>query len=438
MENRNWMSDMDAHAGGREQNISGSKSFNCCDKVLKYREFDIFGKKGTEESMHNLIFWMAIAAMSLSLCGCVKGTTETTVPGAPEAPEAPKASAPKAGEYTKFGALKKVSFDVTLPFFAGSTVSNDTPCFVEVKDIKPTTADTRLQDYIEENSKNVTATIIDWFLTDLKPELVTSDVTKNWKISFDDLVAKELDPKNLRFAEEPRCFTNQGWLPDNHHLITSVYGARKIRFESTVPLTDDMRKSIKSASAGKDIQMTTDNLGDDPKNPQPVTEWELSFKKPMFFGAREISNRMWRKEDNKFDCEMIFVTGAKQNPEKPECVEYRESKFSFSIVNGKEKPISVTVTTSGKKKIVPMSWNEVVKLRVNDRIYLWMKAEKVEVGSRLRINSVVLNPEPIPGEKQDDEEAEGETGSDEQDAAAEGDKKRPVNSNNPVDAYLYN
>ena len=49
--------------------------------------------------------------------------------------------------------------------------------------------------------------------------------------------------------------------------------------------------------------------------------------------------------------------------------------------------------------MVELFWDEIFKLRVNDRIYLWMKAEKVEVGSRLRINSVVLNPKPIPGEK---------------------------------------
>ena len=379
--------------------------------------------------MRELIFCTAIAAMSLSLCGCVKGTSEPTVPSAPEQ------IAPKEPDYTKFGTLRKVTFDVTLPFFAGSTVDNDTPCFVKAEGIKPITADDRLPRRIEENIDGVTSTIMNWLLEDLKPDLVTSDITKNWKVSFDDLVVKELSSENLRFAEDPKCFTNQGWLPDNHHLITSVYGARKILFESTVPLTDDMRKAIKSAAAGKDIEMTTDSLGDDPRNPQPVTEWQLTFKKPMFFGAKEISKQMWRKEDNKYDCEMIFVTGAKQKPVTPECVQYRESTFSFSLVKGKEKPVSVTVTTRGKKKMVELFWDEIFKLRVNDRIYLWMKAEKVEVGSRLRINSVVLNPKPIPGEK---EEEEDETVLNDDTAETESDNPRPVKSNNPVDAYLYN
>jgi hypothetical protein len=381
--------------------------------------------------MREMIYCTAIAAISLSLCGCVKGTSEPTVPSAPEE------IAPKEPDYTTFGALRKVAFDVTLPFFAGSTVNNDTPCFVKAEGIKPTAADDRLPRSIDNNIEGVTSTIIDWFLEDLKPDLVTSDITKNWKISFDDLVVKELSSENLRFAQDPKCFTNQGWLPDNHHLITSVYGARKILFESTVPLTDDMRKAIKSAAAGKDIEMTTGSLGDDPQNPQPVTEWELTFKKPMFFGAKEISKQMWRKEDNKYDCEMIFVTGARQKPVTPECVQYRESKFSFSIVKGKEKPVSVTVDTRGKKKIVELFWDEIVQLRVNDRIYLWMKAEKVEVGSRLRINSVVLNPKPIPGEKKE-EEVEEETAVNDDAVDGEGNTPRPVKSNNPVDSYLYN
>ncbi|MBN2529028.1 MAG: hypothetical protein JXR76_21745 [Deltaproteobacteria bacterium] len=381
--------------------------------------------------MRELIFCTAIAAMSLSLCGCQKGTSKPTVPSAP------KETAPKEPDYTRFGALKKVTFDVTLPFFAGSTVDNDTPCFVKVEDIKTTAADDRLPHRIDKNIESVTATIMDWFLEDLKPDLVTLEVTKNWKVSFDDLVAKELDAEELRFAEDPKCFTNQGWLPDNHHLITAVFGARKILFESTVPLTDDIRKAIKSAAAGKDIEMTTGGLGDDPQNPEPVTEWELSFKKPMFFGAKEISKHMWRKEDNKYDCELIYVTGAKQKPVTPECVQYRESKFSFSIVKGGEKPVSVTVATKGKKKTVPLNWQEVVKLRVSDRIYLWLRAEKVEVGSSLRINSVVLNPVPIPGEKTEEEE-EDEMVINENDVQKEDDKPRPAKSNNPVDAYLYN
>ena len=384
-----------------------------------------------EENMRNLIFCMTIAAMSLFFYGCKKGKSEPTVPTA--VTEAP---APKEPDYTKFGALKKVIFDVTLPFFEGSTVQNDTPCFVVSEDIKPTPGDARLQAYIDKNIDDVTATIMDWVLSDLNPDLVTLETTKNWKVSFDDMVVKELEPENLRYAEEPKCFTNEGWLPDNHHLITSVYGARKIQFESSVPLTENMRKAIKSAAAGKDIEMTTDSLGDDPQNPQPVTEWELTLKKPMYFGAREISKRMWRKEDNKYDCEMIFVNGAKEKPVTPECVQYRESKFSFALVKGKEKPISVTVATKGRKKIVPLFWDQVVKLRVNDRIYLWMKAEKVEVGSRLRINSVVLNPEPIPGEKLEEDEDEMVVGEDA--AATAGESKRPAKSDNPIDSYLYN
>jgi hypothetical protein len=381
--------------------------------------------------MRELIYCTAIAAMSLSLYGCVKGTSEE-----PIVPSAPEEIAPKEPDYTKFGALRKVTFDVTLPFFAGSIVDNDTPCFMKAEGIKTTAAEDQLPRRIDKNIEGVTSTIMDWFLVDLKPDLVTSDMTKNWKISFDDLVVKELDPSELKFAEDPKCFTNQGWLPDNHHLITSVYGARKILFESTVPLTDDTRKAIKSAATGKGIKMTTGSIGDDPQNPQPVTEWELSFKKPMFFGAREISKHMWRKEDNKYDCEMIFVTGARQKPVTPECVQYRESTFSFSIVKGKEKPVSVTVDTRGKKKIVELFWDEIVQLRVSDRIYLWLKAEKVEVGSRLRINSVVLNPKPIPGEKEEEEEEEMVI--DDDAVEGEGSEPRPVKSNNPVDAYLYN
>ena len=383
--------------------------------------------------MRNLILSTAIVVMGLALYGCQKkATSEPTV----TTPVKEK-TAPKEPDYTKFGALKKATFDVTLPFFAGTAVKNDVPCFVQSTDIKATTADDRLQHYIEKNIDDVTATVMDWFLWELNPDLVKPEVTKNWKISFDDMVTKELSAENLRFAEEPKCFTKGGWLPKNHHLITSVYGARKIKFESSVPLKENMRKAIKSAAAGKDIEMTTDSLGDDPKNPEPVSEWELTFKKPIYFGAKEIPKRMWRKEDNKYDCELIFVTGAKQKPATPECPEYRESKFSFAIVKGEEKPVRVTVATKGKKKIVPIFWDETVKLRVNDRIYLWMKAEKVEVGSRLRINSVVLNPVPIPGENLEEEEEEYESSNDEDAQNTKGDSKKPSKSDNPIDSYLY-
>lgn len=384
--------------------------------------------------MRNLVLSMAVVGMALSLSGCKKGESQPTVPSAPEEP------APKERDYKKFGALKKVKFDISLPFFAGTTVKNDIPCFVVEKDIKPSSADDRVQRYIDKNIEDVTATIMDWVLWELKPDLVNSEVAKDWMISFDDLVSIELDAEKLRYAKDPECFTNSGWLPDNHHLITTVFGARKIQFESSVPLTDNIRKSIKSAAAAKDIEMTIDNLGDDPKDPSPVTQWELSFKKPFYFGAKEISNRMWRAESNKYDCELIFVSGAKNQTLKPECVEYRESKFSLSLVKGKSKPVSVTVNTKGKKKNVELHWDEVIQLRVNDRINLWLKASKVEVGTRLRINSVVLNPEPIPGQEQEDEEEEYEMVIDEKSAQEEeqSDYTPPSGSDNAVDRYLSN
>ncbi|MBN2341832.1 MAG: hypothetical protein JXX29_03810 [Deltaproteobacteria bacterium] len=382
--------------------------------------------------MRKFVFLMVSVGLAASLYGCKKGEAEPTVPTT-SAPEGPVSKEPN---YKPFGALKEVKFEISLPFFAGTVVRNDVRCFVRVPDVEPTAADDRLPGYIEQNIDDVTATIMDWVLQDLKPDLVSSEITKNWKVSFEDLVSKELDAEQLRFAEDPECFTNGGWLPDNHHLITTVFGAKKILFESSEPLTDDIRKSIKSAAAAKDIEMNVESLGDDPQNPTPVTQWELTFKKAIYFGAREIPDRMWRKESNKYDCELIFVKDAKNQTLRPECVEYRESTFSLSHVKG-AKPISVTINTKGKKKIVELNWDEVIQLRVNDRINLWLQANQVEVGTRLRINSVVLNPEPIPGQESEDE---NEMVADEASAAAgqESGYTPSSNSDNAVDQYLAN
>ena len=180
-----------------------------------------------------------------------------------------------------------------------------------------------------------------------------------------------------------------------------------------------------------------------------MKEWIFESDNPIYFAYKEFPKAAWRKEGAKDKCNIILIPDA-LNPQKPDCAEFQESGFSVSIIDDEDQPVSITIKTGEELKGVNLAWKEPTKVQVNDRIIIWMMPEKVEVGVNLWLNSLVINPEPLPeGMSEDGDPGYGVPISKEKEAAAEEKKekddkkaakkkkkKKKKSTGNSIDDYL--
>lgn len=397
---------------------------------------------------------------------------------APEVQE-PVDVKPRGPDYEVFAPLERATMDVTLPMIVGGDEDTNRGCFLTKEDLAPTEADIVVKELIEQNSAAAADAVVKWLVEDLEPSGLTASLASNWDISFEELVQMELPRDQVRFSEDPQCLTKSGWLSEEQHLATTVFGAKKLVFETTLPVTQDLQEELLRAVGMQNIVMESESLfvyepavseaGEpmlDPEGNQlfnspsgeyilekdipPVEErqmknWTFTAQNPIYFAFKQFPRSAWRKEGAKDKCNVIIIPDA-LNPQPPDCAEFKESAFSVTILEDEDKPVSLTIKTGEEIKGVQLAWKEATRIQVNDRIILWIMPEKVEVGVNLWLNSLTINPAPMPeGEGGDGEPGYGYVPVDDaKEAAAEEKKeedeakkkKKKKSSDNALDAYL--
>jgi hypothetical protein len=142
-----------------------------------------------------------------------------------------------------------------------------------------------------------------------------------------------------------------------------------------------------------------------PPEKRLMEKWTVRSDKPLYFGFKEIPDDAWRKESKKDTCNVILIPD-QLDPINPECAEFQEVGFSVTVLPDDDKPVSLTMTLGEEEhKGVQLGWDEGKKIQINDRMFLWLKPEKVEVGVHLLVNSLVLDPVPMAEEVEDSVEA---------------------------------
>ena len=342
-------------------------------------------------------------------------------------------AAPTGPDYQVFAPLKQATMDVKMPWVMGEGADPNQPCFKPVEDAQPAEADVVLKETMDDNLKGVKKAVVEWMIEVLQPDGLSRAIAESWTMSFEDVVAIEVAPDAVRFVDDPQCLGKSGWLPDGQHLATTVVGAKTIKFEANLPVGTALKTALAEAVGIKNIAIESDALFDyspavdtagqplldpdgkplfnsptgeyigeadvPPAEKRQMKEWTFKLPTPLYLGVKELPKDAVRKEGTKDKCDIIIIPDVPK-PQPPECAEFKESGFTVSLIEG-EKPVSLTIVTGDQTKGVTLAWKEATKIQVDDRIILWIQPEKVEVGVNLKLNSLVLNPQPM---------AEGEGG----------------------------
>jgi len=366
----------------------------------------------------------ALAALFVvvSACGDKKPETQTQVKAKPTGPD-----------YQVFAPLEKLTRESTLPFVIGS--DELFPCFQVVEELLPSEPDLIVKEMLEKQNKYIAKLVRDWFVEELTVDGISSTIANKWTITPVNLYMIEVPRDQIRFTGGPECLEKSGWLPDGQHLAVAYFGATQFDFESSLPLNMDIQQAMLETLGMENIMLESEALfvyeaamddnGEPMLNPEgkelytsPTGEfitvdevpppekrlmekWSLKAERPLYFGFKEIANDAWRKEKKKDKCNLILIPD-QLDPQAPECAEFQEVGFSVTILPDDEKPVSLTMTLGEEEhKGVQLGWGEGKKMQVNDRMILWLKVEKVEVGVDLFINSLVLDPLPMPEQAED-------------------------------------
>jgi hypothetical protein len=398
---------------------------------------------------------LAAVLAVLAACGDKKPETETQVKAKPKGPD-----------HQVFAPLEKLTLEPALPTIIGA--DELFPCFKEVAELAPAEADVMVKDMLEKQNKHIAKLIREWFVDVLEVDGISPTVASKWTITPVVPVVLEVPRDQVRFTDGPECLSKKGWLPDGQYLAVALFGAMQFDFESTLPLNMDIQAALLEALGMKNIilesealfvyEMATDETGEPMLTPEgaqlftsPTGEfiveadvppmekrlmdkWSIKAEIPLYFGYREIPHDAWRKESSKDKCNIILIPD-QLDPQNPECAEFQEVGFSVTILEGDEKPVSLTMTLGEEDhKGEQLAWKEGKKVQVNDRMILWLKPNKVEVGVDLNVNSLVLDPQPMPDDpggggpaeeiaEQDKVEEQEQKKKEKDEAAAE--KKKP-------------
>lgn len=355
-------------------------------------------------------------------CGEKKPETQTQVKAKPKGPD-----------YQVFAPLEKLALEATLPSIIGA--EELFPCFKEVENLAPVEPDVLVKEMLEKQTKYIANLVRDWFVQDLEVDGVSSTVTSKWTITPVNLVVLEVPRDLVRFTDNPECLEKTGWIPKGQHLAVAFFGATQFDFESSLPLNMDIQQSMLETLGMNNIMLESEALfvyevamdgnGEPMMNPDGkqlysspggeliaedevpppekrlMEKWTVKSEEPIYFGFKEIADNAWRKEGDKDKCNVILIPD-QLDPQAPECAEFQEVGFSVTILEDDEKPVSITMTFGEEDhQGVQLGWKEGKKLQINDRMFLWLKPEKVEVGVNLYINSLVLDPAPMPDQVDD-------------------------------------
>lgn len=388
---------------------------------------------------------------------------------------------PKGPDYEVFAPLDQATMDVSLPVILGTDEPED--CFKPVEGLAYEEADVVLKEQISEHMSEIKGSLAAWLVRDLEPDGVSEAMVKKWDISLEDVVVMDLPKDHLRFVDDPQCLTGKGWVPEGQHVVVTYFGAKTFKFEASVPIDQDGQEALLEAVGMVNIVMESEALfvyeaaideeGEpllDPEGNQLFTspsgdfiaeadippvekrkmkEWYFKSDNPIYFAYKEFPKAAWRKEGAKDKCNIILIADA-LSPQKPDCPEFQESGFSVSIIDDEDQPVSITIKTGEELKGVNLAWKEPTKVQVNDRIIIWLMPEKVEVGVNMWLNSLVINPEPLPeGMSEEGDPGYGVPISKEKEAAAEEKKeedakkakkkkkkKKKKSSGSSIDDYL--
>ncbi|MCP4601823.1 MAG: hypothetical protein GY847_15130 [Proteobacteria bacterium] len=367
------------------------------------------------------ILVICIAAALAAGCGGKKSPETQTPESVVSSKKADKIN------YQEFAPLPKATTAAELPYILGPEGEEQIPCFHTAQDIAPEDAGFEVRNLVKRNSSAVNKAIQRWFVRDLAPAGLSEVMASNWEIEIEDPVFLQVSKETVRFVDDQQCIQpDTGWLPRSMRAVTTLIGARTFNFKTKSPLDIHVQEEMIQAVGMENIIMespalfvyepVTDGNGQpvvdhegqplfkspDGKHitekdvPQPeqrkMKKWTLKAESPIYFAFRELPKDAWRKESKKNICDVFLVWGD-VTPRVPECDEFKESSFVAQKAQG--DGVEVSITTGSDNRVENMSYGDTQMMKLSDRIIIWLGLRKIEEGVLLRLNSLVLDPQPM-------------------------------------------
>jgi hypothetical protein len=212
-----------------------------------------------------------------------------------------------------------------------------------------------------------------------------------------------------------------GKLPQGSRAVTTLFGARVFHFKSPKPVDNEtlvaMRKAIRKAGMkieeAESYVLARDDNGKTKVNPEGkklytspdgklilkkqiprpkdrvAYEWTLLSKTPIYFAWGELPSEALKREFNKEKCALNLVFND-ATPRVPECP-FQEAGFGvLPWPEPSEAVVRVTADHITRSEIV--AFDKVQMIQVGGRVVVWVKAEKIEEGALLKVDSLVLDP----------------------------------------------
>lgn len=373
-----------------------------------------------KRARNGMEYMVVLTAIALTVgCGGAAKTSGAVVTASDSQEEV-------AYDYQQFAPLPEPVREGTVPFLMGPGGTESVSCFQKVEGIAPQEGGTDLLVLFQKHAEVAEAAIAKWFAETLAPDSVSASTVRDWKIEFDDTVALEVGADKLRFVEGPECIQQStGWLAEDLHVVTALYGAHTFRFEADPPLKAEVKEAIVGGVQSLGMMIESDDLKDyepllddegkpkldakkqplytapdgslvpekevPPPEKRTMSQWTLKSEQPLFFAFHELSEDAWRAEMEDGVCDVVLIWG-EATPRAPECEQYTASTFLAKKLDTGD--VEVTVKTGEESKKVTVGFGSVETLQANDRTILWISPEEAGegLGVKLKLNSLVLNP----------------------------------------------
>ena len=105
-------------------------------------------------------------------------------------------------------------------------------------------ASLRARELVEQHNAEFSETIRNWFVEDLGPMGLTSTQADAWKITPESIISVSVPSEELRLVDDQSCIEQSGRLPEETHVITTLYGARVFEFETNLPVDYDLQQEM--------------------------------------------------------------------------------------------------------------------------------------------------------------------------------------------------
>lgn len=367
-----------------------------------------------------IVLVAATAVAGGVFAGCQRGNSSSTI----ETPtKVQRIREPDRQVFAPFAGLIDAS-QLPLPFLLDDDEDVvDSPCFQLIEDVIAVEATDELNEPIKQHKTALSRLLREWVRNEVNPTAVNDSLIDTWTIVPVKVASIEIDDTTVRFVEDEECIDNStGWMERDVRVVAGLYGARTFEFTAKTPITRASAEELLQEFEAMGFIVATEDLvdleevldddgeprrGDEgeklyrhpdlgvvsehdvtPPERQRMKNWTAEAPSAVYFGYRELSKVAWRRESNRDKCNVNLVW---QDPayREPECDEFSAAGFKAAR---KGDRLEIQMRSGEEEKTLEMDYGDVERMRVSDRVVLWISPVAIEEGVLIRVNSLVLSP----------------------------------------------